>query len=523
MYESHFRLNRRPFAFAPQVEQFFPGRAIESARQTLTRCIERAEGMGLVVGPTGTGKTLLLQTLAQRFRGTFNVALLANSHLPSRRALLQAILFELGLPYRGLDEGELRLSLIDHISDGGTNGMLLLIDEAHLLPLRLMEEIRMIANIARQGQPQVRIVLAGAAALEERLASPKLASFAQRLSARCYLESLDRAETAAYIRSQFSTCGGNANEVFTETALETVFRATDGVPRLVNQLCDHALVLAFAGGQSRIDVTGIEEAWADLQQLPTPWNESTRFEGATGESDEVIEFGVLSDSGEFDEHEPSTLRMNSAEIESRESEFSPLAARASEVELVVSSTADPFAESFAEEEVIVNPYASIDESRLARTRVSSTEGKQIAALLEPFLAATVPPVEPIAPAVSKPIAEPVSMSPSITLSINDGPIATPTPFTLPSIELTTPSIAPAEWIIGDSRPIETLRWSEPSLVGPNLISIDTPRVTSSQQVTSETDMIVVEEDVEPVKPTPKLTAPVRRQEYRQLFAQLQRM
>ncbi len=523
MYESHFRLSRRPFSFAPQVEQYFPGRAIESARQTLVRCIERAEGIGLVIGPTGTGKSLLLQVLAARFRSTFSVALLANSHLPSRRALLQAILFELGLPYRGMDEGELRLSLIDHITDGASQGMLLLIDEAHLLPLRLMEEIRMIANVARQGQPQVRIVLAGGAALEERLTSPKLTSFAQRLSARCYLESLDLGETVAYIRAQLSTAGGNANEVFSELAMETVFRATDGVPRLVNQLCDHALVLAYAGGQDRIDVAGIEEAWADLQQLPSPWNEVNRFDVPAAGQDGVVEFGVLGEANESDESEPTMLRMeNVAAAESAEPEFVPQARQASEVELTITSTTDPFAESFAEEEVIMNPYAAIDETRLARTRVHSTEGKQMAAMLEPFLSESVPVTVPTPPPAPPVVQEPVSISPTITLALSDGPASLGIHQASPSIAFNSQLPPPGEWIISESRPVETLRWSESNLPEPNLISIDAPRATSQNATSSEQAMILVDEDPETSRPTPKLTAPVRRQEYRQLFAQLRR-
>ncbi|MBL8825470.1 MAG: AAA family ATPase [Planctomycetaceae bacterium] len=524
MYESHFGLSRRPFAFAPQVEQYFPGRAIESARQTLVRCIERAEGIGLVIGPTGTGKSLLLQVLAARFRSTFSVALLANSHLPSRRALLQAILFELGLPYRGMDEGELRLSLIDHITDGASHGMLLLIDEAHLLPLRLLEEIRMIANVARQGQPQVRIVLAGGAALEERLTSPKLTSFAQRLSARCYLESLDLGETIAYVRAQLSTAGGNANAIFSELAMETVFRATDGVPRLINQLCDHALVLAYAGGQERIDVAGIEEAWADLQQLPTPWNEVNRFDVPAAGQDGVVEFGVLGEANDSDEVEPTMLRLESiAAAEPAEPEFVPQARQTSEVELTITSTTDPFAETFAEEEVIMNPYAAIDETRLARTRVHSTEGKQMAAMLEPFLSESVPPMALPTPPVAPPVVqEPVSISPTITLALSDGPASLGIHQPSPSIAFNSQLPPPGEWIVSESRPVETLRWSEPNHAGPNLISIDAPRAAAQPATGGDQSMIVVDEDPEPARPTPKLTAPVRRQEYRQLFAQLRR-
>src|SRR5207244_2142982 len=119
-------------------------------------------------------------------------------------ALLQNILFELKLPYRDMDEGELRLSLVDHLEprSGGPDGLLLLVDEAHMLPLRLLEEIRLLTNVVRDGQTRVRLVLAGGMALEERLTSPKLESLHQRIAARCYLQSLRRDETIYYVQEQ---------------------------------------------------------------------------------------------------------------------------------------------------------------------------------------------------------------------------------------------------------------------------------------------------------------------------------
>ena len=100
----------------PRVDHYFPAAGIEAARTTLARCVERAEGVGLLVGPTGTGKTLLCQILAEQFRGAFHVALLSSGRLTTRRGLLQAILYELGQPYRGMDEGELRLSLVEYLT-----------------------------------------------------------------------------------------------------------------------------------------------------------------------------------------------------------------------------------------------------------------------------------------------------------------------------------------------------------------------------------------------------------------------
>ena len=252
----------------------------------------RGEGVAMLIGPPGTGKSLLCQFLAARFQQSFQVALLASTYLDTRRSLLQAILYELGRPYRGLDEGELRLSLVDFItlSDDCNRGVVLLVDEAHRLPLRLLDEIRSLTNLTRDVQPAVRTVLAGGHVLEERFASPKLESFTQRISARCYLEAFSRSETQAYVQARITACGGRGGKVFPAETCHTIHKATDGVPRLINQLCDHVLLLACAAGIRQIEAAHVEEAWANLQQLPTPWNAPA---APSGEG--VVEFGGLDD------------------------------------------------------------------------------------------------------------------------------------------------------------------------------------------------------------------------------------
>jgi len=388
MYEDSFGLSTRPFASVPQVDHYFPGATIEAARHTLARCIERAEGVGMVVGPSGTGKTLLSMMLAEQFKDSFKVVLLASGRLGTRRALLQAILFELGQPYRGIDEGELRLALMDHLTAGEDcpQGMLLLADEAHTLPLRLLDEIRMITNLVSDGQPTARLVLAGSALLEERFASPKLESFSQRIVARCYLESFNREETQAYIHAQIGTAGREGREVISDDACHAVYQATDGVPRLVNQVCDHALLLASAAGHKQVDRVVVEEAWADLQQLPTPWNGDSSEQKTEGG---IIEFGGLDDEPEAVEEaagrvdggpdesiadeaasvpmlrispgpeEPDPVaqveRIEEA-VSHLDDDFQPVGSIGPEVELVFDGPHDPFSEKFEQEEVIVDRH-----------------------------------------------------------------------------------------------------------------------------------------------------------------------
>ncbi|MDY0168443.1 MAG: AAA family ATPase [Thermoguttaceae bacterium] len=375
MYEPFFEFRKRPFPVVPNADGYFPGEAIEAARTTLVRCIRRAEGPGLAIGPSGTGKTMLCHVLAEEMSDQLRVVLLASGRFDSRRALLQAILYELGRPYRGLDEGEARLALADYImlSDECPNGILLLVDEAHTLPLRLLDELRMATNLAHEGKPWVRVVLVGGCVLEERFASPKLDSFNQRIAARCYLSSLGAGETQEYIWAQIRLAGGRGESVFPELACQAVYRATDGVPRLINQVCDHALLLACAAGHREISPAHIEEAWADLQQLPTPWNGET---GHSSDSGDIIEFGRLDDeagaSADEVEETPDTipvLRISTetepdiegqvdriehmlGEVDSEDGEFEPAGSIGPEVELRFDEPHNPFGEEFAEEEIV---------------------------------------------------------------------------------------------------------------------------------------------------------------------------
>jgi type II secretory pathway predicted ATPase ExeA len=412
------------------VDCYYPASTIENAFQTLSRCLDRAEGTGLVVGGAGTGKSLLCRLLAHRFRDRFHVAALDSASLCSRRALLQSILFELGLPYRGMEEGELRLSLIDFLTpdessdEPSRGGMLLLIDEAHTLPLKLIEEIRMITNLVRNGEPRVRLLLAGNPTMEERLASPKLESLNQRIAARCYLQPFTYDETSDYIRAQLSAAGGDASRLFVDDAWQAVYNTSGGIPRLVNQICDHALMLTAVAQRDQLDATVIEEAWADLQQLPMPPRTKKR---AADSTEGVVEFGELeSPSAPVDDAETAVVdpaeeplptvdvSQQLDEIELRFSELdkntsSALQQEASEIipdeppdqqppdeDLEVSAANDPFAESFEEEEPVHDHYTSLQASALEQDAGSRPEDREFSAAVETIfenVQVTLPPSE----------------------------------------------------------------------------------------------------------------------------------
>jgi type II secretory pathway predicted ATPase ExeA len=483
----------------------------------------------------------LCQVLAEQFRSTLQVALLTG-RLSTRRALLQAILFELGLPYHGLEEGDLRLSLVDHLlprgkanlqvaredaaatapAPGKTSPLLIIADEAHTLPLRLLEELRLITNLTRAGQPRVRLVLAGGPQLEERFASPKLESFNQRVAARCYLEAFDNQQTTDFVRTQIQQSGGQCDAIFTTDALEAIAHVTDGIPRLINQVCDHVLLLAYAGGQRQITAGGIEEAWADLQQLPMPSNVEEDPSGSVAAND-VVEFGSLDESSSDDlptalpfrvagmsvaKTQPHFSMANSgrpldsleqitAHLAAIEDDFQPQRGPGPEVELIFPSS-NPFHEVFDEEEVVIDRYTSSQQDVLAnRPLVSSPESKELAAQLAAFGAVRMPAVG-IA-AATWPSGLPTERQSTADALPGVAQVAAS------SVGAGNSSVAIAE------NPIADATFSRQAGA-----RVELPNV-------NDADLIVIEEPPDMRPSAPKKAAPrVRRQEYRQLFAQLRR-
>ncbi len=305
MYEELFHSVDRPFRATPDPKFYYPHESIETARQTAVRAVLRAEGPVMVLGGAGLGKSLLGMVIADDLSARFDVVKLHAARLCSRRALLQNILFELQLPYRDLSEGELRFSILDRLepsSENAPDGILVVVDEAHTLPIKLLDELRIITNFTRNNQPRARLVLIGNLRLEHTFAEPQMESFNQRLAARCYLQPMNRQQTYTYIKHQLQIAGVNPRELITEDAVNTVYAASEGVPRLSNQIMDHALVLAITRAQCPVSSALIEEAWSDLQQLPAPWHSGTdKFGTNTTGHSASVEFGSLDDDEDLNQ------------------------------------------------------------------------------------------------------------------------------------------------------------------------------------------------------------------------------
>ncbi len=276
MYEAQFLLKRRPFAATPDPRCFLASGQIQSALDELVVCVEQGQGVAVVSAPAGTGKTLLCERLRSELESRFQVVLLPHASFLTRRAILQSILADLNHSYRRQDEQELRLELSPAIRalSPKREAMVLILDEAHMLAEDLLEELRILSDLSDHGRPLVRLVLVGQPGIEETLARPSLEALNQRIRAHVCLDSFDRATAVDYVDYRITWAGGRTGEIFTPDALDLIYRASDGVPRCINQLCDHALLLAYVAEQKPVTAATIREALKDLRQLPLHWNES---------------------------------------------------------------------------------------------------------------------------------------------------------------------------------------------------------------------------------------------------------
>jgi general secretion pathway protein A len=266
MDEKRFGLKRRPFPTTPDTTFYYPATVHENVLTSLARGVADDEGIMLLVGPPGTGKTLVGYALLERLPANTVSAFLTNSHYPDRVSLLQAILFDLGLPYDADREQTLRLRLTDGLLKNCGEGRrtVLIIDEAQHLSPDLLEELRLLGNLEANGGKAVQVVLVAQPTLLDTLHHPDLAPLLQRLAIRTQLDALDVEEAYDYLLHHLKLAGGRPDAIFEEGALETLARGTHGIPRLLNQAGQQALLLAESGELSRVDAEAAVEALAQL-------------------------------------------------------------------------------------------------------------------------------------------------------------------------------------------------------------------------------------------------------------------
>ncbi|PYY11196.1 MAG: hypothetical protein DMG61_19825 [Acidobacteria bacterium] len=269
MYKAFYGLTRNPFDITPD-PRFFYGTARHSeALASLYHGIERRKGFIVVTGEVGTGKTLLARCIFQILKQQkTSFAYVFNPLLPVVE-FLQYATKDMGIPAAGKTKGELLAELNRYlISRYHQNSTaVLIVDEAHLLTWELLEEVRLLTNLETAQQKLLQIVLIGQPELDEKLESQNLRQLKQRIALRCRLEPLSFEETQKYIAVRLLLSGAKERNknIFPEETVELVHRYSQGIPRLVNTICEGALVASFAINSSVVLPELIDEVAADFR------------------------------------------------------------------------------------------------------------------------------------------------------------------------------------------------------------------------------------------------------------------
>lgn len=250
MYKSFYGLSRNPFEITPDPRFFYGSARHNEALASLYYGIERRKGFIVVTGEVGTGKTLLARCLFQILKQQkISFAYVFNPLLPVLE-FLQYAANDMGIAVGGKSKGELLAELNRYLITRyhQNSSAVLIVDEAQLLSWELLEEIRLLTNLETAQQKLLQIVLIGQPELDEKLESPDLRQLKQRIALRCRLEPLSFEETQKYISVRLFLAGAKERHqgIFSEEAVALVHRYSQGIPRLVNTLCDAALVASFA-------------------------------------------------------------------------------------------------------------------------------------------------------------------------------------------------------------------------------------------------------------------------------------
>lgn len=268
MYKSFYNLQRNPFEITPDPSFLFPTTRHNEALASLYYGVTAHKGFVVLAGEVGTGKTLILRSLlALLQRRDVAFALIFNPTL-SPLEFIRYIALDFGLPVAGKAKDELIHILNGFLVQRHQKGLttLLVVDEAHHLSREILEEIRLLTNLETSQQKLLQIVLAGQPELDEKLDSHELRQLKQRVALRCHLDPLTAQETREYIGRRLKIAGAvGAGEIFSGPAIAAVFEQSRGIPRLINTICENALLSGYAKHASTITSEIIEAVAHDLR------------------------------------------------------------------------------------------------------------------------------------------------------------------------------------------------------------------------------------------------------------------
>lgn len=283
MYCEYYGLLRTPFEMTPDPAFLYLGEAHREGLATLVYGVSSGKGFVMLTGEVGTGKTTLLHALLGRLDSQTRSAFIFNPRLEPLD-FFRMLFEELGIEVSGRSKAEYLLTLNHFLIERLEHGekTLLIVDEAQNLSAEMLEEIRLLSNLETPRSKLIQIMLVGQPELKEMLEKPELRQLRQRIALRHHLRPFDEQETRDYVQERLGRAGYTGRGLFKRGALDAIFAVTAGTPRLVNSVCDSALLLGYSRQQPVIDASLIREVASELE-----------LEGCTGSEPEVPGTGTM--------------------------------------------------------------------------------------------------------------------------------------------------------------------------------------------------------------------------------------
>ncbi|HVN42483.1 MAG TPA: AAA family ATPase [Steroidobacteraceae bacterium] len=276
MYTSFFGLQEKPFAITPDPRYLYLSERHAEALAHLLYGINEAGGFIQLTGEVGTGKTTVIRSLLEQLPGHAEVALILNPRVtPAEFLLTICEELHIAVPEGGHDSTKTLMDLLGrHLLEAHARGRrtVLIVDEAQNLSAETLEQVRLLTNLETATTKLLQIILIGQPELRDLLGQPDLRQLAQRITGRYHLSPLSREETAGYVKHRMRVAGATA-EAFTPSALREIHRLSDGIPRVINVVCDRALLGAFTREDHRVGAGYVRQAAGEVygRPVPAPW------------------------------------------------------------------------------------------------------------------------------------------------------------------------------------------------------------------------------------------------------------
>jgi type II secretory pathway predicted ATPase ExeA len=283
MYLELFKLQELPFRLSPDPAFLYLSKHHARAKAYMESTIWFTDGFVVITGEIGSGKTTLIETFLRELEKDVVVAQVNQTQL-SATEFLQAVLVQFGFSPFKMKKAEVLSTLNSFLIEQYSNNrkVLLIVDEAQNLSNKVLEEIRLLSGVETTKEKVLRIILAGQPELNEKLSSPELVQLAQRIRLRFHLTPLSKGDTRSYVQHRLEVAGSQGRQIFSEDCFPVIYRYTGGTPRLINTLCDTAMMAAYANDKNKVQLADVETAIRELQwvefsargrqpsQAPTP-------------------------------------------------------------------------------------------------------------------------------------------------------------------------------------------------------------------------------------------------------------